>query len=50
LLDVDEGSPILLIRRHLVNSDGVVCEILQARYRGDRLQYHIQQGSDAGNK
>jgi GntR family transcriptional regulator len=49
LLDVDEDSPILLIRRQLVNSDGVVSEILQARYRGDRLQYHIRQSPDAGN-
>jgi GntR family transcriptional regulator len=49
LLDVDEGSPILLIRRQLVTSDGVVCEILQARYRGDRLQYHIRQGPDVVN-
>jgi DNA-binding GntR family transcriptional regulator len=46
LLDVEEGSPILLISRQVLNPDGVVLEILQAMYRGDRLQYHVRQGPE----
>ena len=46
LLDVEEGSPTLLIRRKVVSRDGAVIETLQAMYRGDRLQYQIRQGPD----
>ena len=44
LLHVPEGSPIFLIGRLVLNRDGHVLEILNAMYRGDRLQYHVRQG------
>jgi len=50
LLDIEEGSPILLINRELINSDGQIVEILKARYRGDRFQYHIRQGPDVSEE
>jgi GntR family transcriptional regulator len=49
MLGVSEGSPILLIRRQLVDKDGLIVEILKARYRGDRLQYHIRQSPELGD-
>lgn len=46
LLDIDAGSPMLQIRRHVLHREGHILEILQAMYRGDRLQYHVRQGPD----
>jgi GntR family transcriptional regulator len=46
LLDIEEGSPTLLIRRKITSRDGAIIEVLQAMYRGDRLQYQIRQGPD----
>lgn len=46
LLDVDEGSPILLINRRVIGSTGTPLEILRAMYRGDRLQYRVWQGPE----
>lgn len=43
LLDVERGSPILLIRRQLFTGSGNPVEDLRAMYRGDRFRYHIQQ-------
>jgi GntR family transcriptional regulator len=42
LVGVDRGSPMLLIRRRVLSAAGNPLEMLQATYRGDRLQYHIR--------
>lgn len=46
LLNIDEGEPLLLINRQVLNRSGRVVEDLRAMYRGDRLQYHIRQGPE----
>lgn len=43
LLLVEEGSPILMIRRQVMDARGRVVEDLQAQYRGDRFQYRVSQ-------
>ncbi len=42
LLNVVAGSPILLIRRRIFNSEGAPIEDMRALYRGDRFQYRIR--------
>jgi GntR family transcriptional regulator len=42
LLDVVVGSPILLIRRRVFDSEGTPVEDMRASYRGDRFQYRIR--------
>lgn len=42
LLDVIEGSPILLIRRRVFDGQGIPVEEMRAMYRGDRFQYHVR--------
>jgi GntR family transcriptional regulator len=46
LLDVVKGSPILLIRRRVFNSEGVPVEDMRAMYRGDRFQYRVRQWTE----
>lgn len=46
LLDVAKGSPILLIRRRVFNSEGVPVEDMRAMYRGDRFQYRVRQWTE----
>ena len=46
LLEIDEGTPLLLIRRQVFSQTGKPLEDLRAMYRGDRLQYHIRQGPE----
>jgi GntR family transcriptional regulator len=41
-LDVEEGTPMFLIRRRVFNRQGQPIELLRAIYRGDRLQYHVR--------
>ena len=43
LLEVEEGSPLLRIRRVVYSADGDPLEVMQALYRGDRFQYQIGQ-------
>jgi GntR family transcriptional regulator len=38
---IDEGAPILCIRRLTLSRAGVPLEYCLARYRGDRFQYHF---------
>ena len=42
-LDIVKGSPILLVRRRVFNSEGVPVEDMRAIYRGDRFQYRVRQ-------
>ncbi len=42
LLQIDVGSPLLLIRRLVMAETGTPLEDLRAMYRGDRFQYHIR--------
>jgi GntR family transcriptional regulator len=42
-LDINKGSPILMISRRVFNSAGVPVEDMQARYRGDSFQYRVRQ-------
>jgi GntR family transcriptional regulator len=46
LLDIVKGSPILLIRRKVFNSEGVPVEDMRAMYRGDRFQYRVRQWAE----
>ncbi len=43
LIPVEEGSPLLMIRRLVMDGDGQAAEDLQAVYRGDRFQYRVRQ-------
>ncbi len=43
LLLVEEGSPLLMIRRQVMDANGRVVEDMQAVYRGDRFQYRVHQ-------
>jgi GntR family transcriptional regulator len=45
-LDINKGSPILMIRRRVFNSAGIPVEDMRAFYRGDRFQYRVQGRSD----
>jgi GntR family transcriptional regulator len=47
LLDAVPGSPILLIRRRVFDSEGTAIEDMRALYRGDRFQYRIRLWSGA---
>ena len=42
-LDILKGSPILMIRRQVINSAGDPVEDMRAMYRGDRFQYRVRQ-------
>lgn len=42
LLDVEKGSPLLLIRRLVVSAEGVPIEYFRGAYRGDSFEYHIR--------
>ena len=42
-LDINKGSPILMIRRRVFNSSGVPVEDMRAMYRGDSFQYRVRQ-------
>jgi GntR family transcriptional regulator len=41
LLNVDEGSALLRVRRVIYTSDKKAIEFFEGVYRGDRFQYHI---------
>lgn len=41
-LEVDVGSPLLLVRRTTIGVDGRPVEYLRAVYRGDRFEYHLR--------
>lgn len=41
LLRVRKGTPMLLIERLVVGSDGAPVEFMRAAYRGDRLKYTV---------
>jgi GntR family transcriptional regulator len=43
LLFVEEGTPLLMIRRLVFDGDGQKVEDMQAVYRGDRFQYQVSQ-------
>lgn len=49
-LEVERGSPLLLIRRLVYSREGKPIEDLQAMYRGDRFQYHIRHLPDGHNR
>lgn len=42
-LGIKAGSPILMIRRRIFNSEGSPVEDMRAMYRGDRFQYQVHQ-------
>jgi GntR family transcriptional regulator len=41
LLDVEVGSPVLLVQRTTIGADGQPVEYLKAAYRGDRFEYYV---------
>ena len=42
-LEVRKGSPVLMIRRRVFNTEGKPVEDMRALYRGDRFQYSVRQ-------
>ncbi len=41
LLQVKEGSPLLMIQRTTISADGKPVEFLRAVYRGDQFEYYV---------
>lgn len=45
-LDVDVGTPLLAMTRKVRDKNGRLVEVLQARYRPDRYEYHVEYALD----